>query len=252
MLKKILCFSFSVFVGMTTVKEGFSLTLHVVDWTNLAKNISILDENIKQTKLNSQKYSEMLKQTEVLMKNISKPNRYFFDDIQATINNIKAAKNSISSYKKKLGGIQAFLKKYKNLKDYEQLDPTSPGYKKLVEEHKEFTKTVTMETNNDLLSAISEQQDDFEKEAETLKELQSTIKKAEGNLEAVSHTNQILAHQTNQIMKLRSAYLSKQAADSVKEKEKDDERARQDAELKRMFTIKRVEPYDGETYWGKF
>lgn len=251
LIKRYKSFIFILFL-LVSIKKSYALTWHVIDWGNLAKNAAILEESIRQTKQQIDNYRLHLEQMKLMVKNITKPNRFIWDDIQSSINNINYSIRTLRSYKEKLGGIQEFLDEYMSLKDYEKLNPNNPNYQKLIKKHREFTTTVVQQTNDDLLTVTVQQQAKLEKEAIKLRELQGLVKSAEGNLQAISYTNQLMAQQNNQILQMRTAQLAQQAARAAKQRAEADEKAQRIAEFNRLNDMSEWKAYNGPSAWLDF
>ena len=234
------------------IKSAFCLTFYTVDWKNYWQNYQILQQNIQQTKQEIEQTTLLYKQYEHMAKNAKMPSEHIWDDINATIDNINNATATLDVYKKQLGNLQAFLNKYKMQNDYEKAIVEDPNYIEILEEQNSFREEVKRKTTDDLIKIIDEQKKAINRDAEQIKKLQKAAAQAEGNLEAISYQNQLLAEQAHQLMQLRGAMLAQQAAIAAHLKAQADEKAQKDAATKQLADTSTFKPYTGPSQWLKF
>ena len=94
----------------------------VIDATNLTQNIMTAIESVAQTLNQIEQYKTQLKQYENMLQNTLAPAAYIWDQAVTTMNDLRAAIDTLNFYKSQLGSIDAYLAKFQDV-DYYRNSP---------------------------------------------------------------------------------------------------------------------------------
>ena len=90
----------------------------VIDGSNLSQNIITAVENVAHTLKQIQQYQTQLQQYQNMLQNTTAPARQIWDMATATMNQLRAAIDTLSYYKNSLGSIDAYLAKFNDTTGY--------------------------------------------------------------------------------------------------------------------------------------
>lgn len=101
-------FSFGAFAGIP-----------VIDGANLTQNVLDVIEAVTQTAQQLNQYEMQMDQYQNQLQNTKNLASFEWNDAQSTMTNLQNLTDTLNSYKQKLGTINGYLDKYKQLSDYE-------------------------------------------------------------------------------------------------------------------------------------
>jgi P-type conjugative transfer protein TrbJ len=213
--------------------------LPVIDASNLTQNIMTAIESVAQTLKQIEQYKTQLQQYENMLQNTLAPAAYIWDQAVTTMNQLRAAIDTLNFYKTQLGSIDAYLAKFQDLNYYRN----SPCFQEggctdaqwaALKEQQSLSSEVQKKATDALFRGLDKQQDAMVSDALTLQRLQSNAQGASGQMEALGYANQLASHQANQLLQLRALFIAQQNAIATRQQVIADREAREAAAAEQL------------------
>jgi type IV secretion system protein TrbJ len=206
--------------------------LPVIDASNLTQNLMTAIETVAQTLKQIEQYKTQLQQYENMLQNTLAPAAYSWDQAVTTMNELRAAIDTLNFYKSQLGSIDAYLAKFQDLNYYRN----SPCFREggctdaqwaALKEQQNLGSQAQKKATDALFKGLDKQQDAMVTDALTLQRLQSSAQGARGQMEALGYANQLASHQSNQLLQLRALFIAQQNAIATRQQVIADREAQQ-------------------------
>lgn len=204
----------SIAIAYGTSQRAYA-ALPVIDGANLPQNVVSAVENVAQTLKQIQQYRTQLDQYRNMLQNTAAPAAYIWDQATKTMNNLRAAMDTLQYYKRTLGNINVYLGQFKTPAAY-RLSPCfnskgcSPGDLKSLRDTQELGAESQKRAIDSMLRTVDQQQDALDDDARQLQRLQTSAQGAKGQMEAIAYANQLASQQSNQLLQIRALLLSQQ------------------------------------------
>jgi type IV secretion system protein TrbJ len=191
--------------------------LPVIDASNLTQNLMTAIESVAQTLKQIEQYKTQLQQYENMLQNTLAPAAYIWDRAVTTMNQLRAAIDTLNFYKSQLGSIDAYLAKFQDVNYYRN----SPCFREggctdaqweALKEQQTLGSQAQKKATDALFKGLDKQQDTMVADALTLQRLQSNAQDARGQMEALGYANQLASHQANQLLQIRALLIAQQNA----------------------------------------
>lgn len=211
----------------------------VVDGTNLYQNVMTAMESVAQTLKQIQQYETQLQQYEVQLQNTIGPTAYIWDQAQATMNDLRAATDTLAGYKGQLGSIDAYLAKSKDLGHYQlsncfAAQGCSDAEFAGMAESRRHGSEAQKRANDAMFRGLDRQQESLVTDARKLEQIQSRAQGATGQMQAIGYANQLASQQTNQLLQMRALLVAQQNATGAKLQADADTEAQQEASAQKL------------------
>lgn len=213
--------------------------LPVIDASNLTQNIMTATESVAQTLQQIEQYRTQLQQYENMLQNTVAPVSYIWDQAVTTMNQLRAAIDTLNYYKRQLGSIDAYLAKFQDVDYYRN----SPCFREggcteaqwaVLKEQQNLGSQAQKKATDALFKGLDKQQDAMVADALTLQRLQSSAEGARGQMEALGYANQLASHQANQLLQLRALFIAQQNAIITRQQVIADREAREAAAAEQL------------------
>lgn len=204
----------------------------VIDASNLTQNLMTAIETVAQTLKQIEQYKTQLQQYENMLQNTLAPAAYSWDQAVTTMNELRAAIDTLNFYKSQLGSIDAYLAKFQDVNYYRN----SPCFREggctdaqwaALKEQQNLGSQAQKKATDALFKGLDKQQDAMVTDALTLQRLQSSAQGARGQMEALGYANQLASHQSNQLLQLRALFIAQQNAIATRQQVIADREAQQ-------------------------
>lgn len=198
-----------------------SAGIPVIDGANLTANMTSAYEEVLQTLKQIEEYRTQLQQYENQLQNTLAPAVYLWDQAQATINNLMAAVNTLENLKRKLGSLDSYLAKFKDI-NYYRNSPCfttrgcSPAEMAALASVKQLASESQKLANDALFKGLDQQQANLSTDSLKLQMLQSAAQGATGQMQAIGFANQLASQQANQLLQIRGLLIAQQNAIGTK------------------------------------
>ena len=211
----------------------------VIDASNLTQNIMTAIESVAQTLKQIEQYKTQLQQYENMLQNTLAPAAYIWDQAATTMNELRAAIDTLNFYKSQLGSIDAYLAKFQDLDYYRN----SPCFREggctdaqwaALKEQQNLGSQAQKKATDALFKGLDKQQDAMVADALTLQRLQSNAQGASGQMEALGYANQLASHQANQLLQIRALLIAQQNAVATRQQVIRDREAQQAAATEQL------------------
>jgi P-type conjugative transfer protein TrbJ len=211
----------------------------VIDASNLTQNILTAIESVAQTLKQIEQYKTQLQQYENMLQNTLAPAAYIWDQAVTTMNELRAAIDTLNYYKSQLGSIDAYLSKFQDVNYYRN----SPCFREggctdaqwaALKEQQSLGSQAQKKATDALFRGLDKQQDAIVADALTLQRLQSNAQTAAGQMEALGYANQLASHQANQLLQLRALFIAQQNAIATRQQAIADREAREAAAAEQL------------------
>jgi len=205
-----------------------------VDIAAIAQAILQVMESIQQTTALMDQY-----QTHQL-RNSMLPPRYLWDEADSTINKLIALQGTLAHYQRQLGGLQAYMDLFQTEANYKS-NPCFNGTQscsaadwQAIQKKDQLINESQKSANNDWLKMVKAQQDNLERDAAKLSQLQANAQTATGQMEALSYANQFASQQNHLLMQMHTTLLVQQQALAIQQSRQKDLEERDKAAIKQM------------------
>lgn len=239
-----LAFTFPAHAGIPVI-DGANVALGklavVESVKQTAKQIMEYEQQVEQYARQGLQYQKQLEQYENMVQNTAAPAAYIWDKANATINKLMETQDMLNYYTHQAGSLDAYLKKFQDT-NYYKSSPcfggggcTDEDRAELVR-HEEMVSESQKTANDALFKSIQQQQENLQADARQLESLQQAATTADGQVKAIQYANQLASQQSNQLLQLRTLMLAQQAAEANRAAAELDEKARGEAQAKKLTT----------------
>lgn len=203
-----------------TLNQPAHAGIPVIDAVGLVQHIMNALQSIQQTMQMITSYQTQLMQLENQIKNTLNPGAFLWDQANLTINGLLNQIDTISHFKTQFGSIDSYLGKFKDFDHYKNTPCLRNGCSVVdmeafvadVKADDEVKGEAVKAANDAMIKGLDEQQEQLQRDAERLRELQANAQTAEGQLEAIQHANQLASSQAAQLLQIRGLMMSQQSA----------------------------------------
>jgi P-type conjugative transfer protein TrbJ len=194
---------------------GRASGIPVVDVANLAQNIRIVAQSVAQTAKQIEQYKTQLAQYELELRNATAPKAFIWDRAQTTLGNLQRAMDTLAQYEKELGSLENVIASFHDYDRYRntacvQTGRCSPEEAAQLEQTRRVGLELEKRAGEDLLRGIDQQQQALLSDANQLERLQSQAQGAQGQLEALSASNELASAQIHELLQMRAMLLAQQ------------------------------------------
>ena len=207
----------------------------VFDAVNASQTTVTAIENVAQTLKQIEQYQTQLQQYENMIRNTLAPPAYIWAQAQYTMNRLIHATNTIRYYKQQYGGLDGYLRRFRNVEFYR----SSPCFNKqgkcpdsawrLLQEGQNASTDAQKNANDALLRGLDQHQEQIPLDAAHLQILQQRTETAQGQMEALQYANQLAAHQSNQLLQIRQLLIAQHNVMNAQNQAEVDQKAMQQA-----------------------
>jgi P-type conjugative transfer protein TrbJ len=199
------------------VMPAQAVGLPVIDSSNLTQNIVTAMENVSQSLRQVQQYQTQLQQYENMLRNTAAPPQQIWDSATTTMRDLRSSIDTLSYYKQRLGGIDAYLGKFKDTAGYRanpcfSVTGCTPAQWSAMKEQERLGSEAQKKSTDALFRGIENQQDAMEDDARQLQRLQQAASGAQGQVAAIGYANQLASNQANQLLQIRALLIAQQNA----------------------------------------
>lgn len=197
----------------------------VIDAGNLTQNIMTAMESVAQTAKQVQQYSTQLQQYQTqisqyqnMLQNTAGPVMQIWDQAQSTMNSLRGTIDTLSYYKQQLGSIDAYLGRFQDINYYRNSPCFNGGMcsdamrASMLANQQTYQSESQKRANDALFRGLDMQQDALQRDANTLRSLQSGAQGATGQMQALGYANQLASSQANQLLQIRGLLIAQQNA----------------------------------------
>lgn len=217
-------------IGSIGVTPIVSAGIPVIDGGNLVQNIMSVFQQINQVTKQIEEYQKQLQQYETQIQNTMAPATYIWDQVQDTTENLVNAMDTLQHYKTKLGSLENYLDKYKDVEFYlaspcfTETGCTQSEWEALGNNRVLSSKSLKRTIDN-AIKMVDAQEESLKKDAKTVQKIQVKATSAGGQMEALGYNNQLLSNIAHQLVQLRTMMAAQSQLSSVKALQNQDEEA---------------------------
>ncbi len=186
------------------------------DGAQAANAVAQLNQMAQQLSTLKSQLQQQVAQLENMVMNSIAPATYLWSEADQTVQKIMALQDQLNS-----SNLQSYLDKYKDLNYYKN----NPSNSEIAEIYKTQIEEDRKAQQN-LATAISQQQEKLNEEATRLRNLNTNSGTAQGHLEALQYANQYASLQNDQLMQMRALMMQQAAAENARAQMENDEKAR--------------------------
>lgn len=192
----------------------YAAGIPVLDVSNLGQTTVTALESVQQTLKQVEQYALQLKQFENELKNTLAPTAYIWSQAQKTMNKVQSLQEQLDYYSSMdSGDLEKYLAKFGNVNFYKDSENFGP---QTAATTREAAIEASKNANDGLTKTLAQQHGALSSDARELENLQLSAQTAQGRLEAIQYTNQLLAQQSSQLLQLRSTLLAQAAAQNAR------------------------------------
>lgn len=189
----------------------------VIDGATLTQQTMNTMEAVQQTLKQIEQYRTQLQQYENMLQNTMAPAAYIWDQAQTTIAQLRASVDTLQQYKRQLGNIDEYLKKYQDVSFYKNspcftATGCSAAERAALTANQQAVSTYQKKANDAAFRGLDMQQDAMERDAASLQRLQRQAQSAQGQMQALQAANQLASHTSNQLLEIRGILTAGQNA----------------------------------------
>jgi P-type conjugative transfer protein TrbJ len=241
-------------IFLLTLSGYVNAGIPVIDGSNLTQNIVAAFENTSQTLKQIEQYRTQLQQYDNMLRNSAAPAVRVWAQATRTMNDLRAALDTLDYYKNQLGSLERYFDKFRDLDYYmnspcfDGSDGCSQAEKDKIEETQRLASESERRAVQALLKSLDEQQEAMERDAQQLERLQNAPDGGDGRMKALGYANQLAAGQYNQLLAIRSQLAAQQAVLAAFAQKQMDREAREEAAKKHLRQNNMVS--SPEVGWG--
>jgi P-type conjugative transfer protein TrbJ len=199
-------------------------TIPVIDYTNLTQNVITALHQISAYAQQVQQYQLQLQQYANQVRNTVAPVAQVWQQAQQTMNSVMGTVGMFQNG----SGLQNYLNQFQNVNYWLSASPSAYSY--------QTAGSVAQKQANDaLVKGIVAQQQQIQKDAATLQQLQSQASTADGQMKALMAANQLAALQQEQLLQIRELLLQEQQALAAKMQTNANDDAMRQAATQKFF-----------------
>lgn len=198
-------FAATVAFASSTTSAG----IPVIDGATLTQQTLNTFEAIAQTAKQIEQYRTQLQQYENMLQNTIAPAAYIWDQAQSTMNKLRASVDTLQMYKRQLGNLDEYLKKYQDVSFYKgspcfTAKGCSESERAALVANQQAVSAYQKKANDAAFRGLDMQQDAMERDASNLQRLQRQAQSAQGQMQALQAANQLASHTGNQLLEMRA------------------------------------------------
>ena len=211
----------ALLAGLPLTSTG---TMPVIDYSNLTQNITTALHQVSAYAKQVQQYQLQLEQYANEVKNTVAPAAQLWQDAQQTMNSVMGTVGMFQNS----SALQNYLNQFQNVNYWLSASPSSYTY--------QTAGSVAQKQANDaLVKGIVAQQQQIQKDAATLQQLESQASSADGQMKALVAANQLAALQQEQLLQIRELLLQEQQALAARQQTQANDEAMRQAATQKFF-----------------
>src|SRR6516164_6879298 len=201
-------------------------TMPVIDYSNLAQNLTTALHQVSAYAQQVQQYQLQLQQYANQVRNTVVPGAQVWQQAQQTMNSVMGTVGMFQNG----SALQSYLNQFQNVNYWLSASPNSYTY--------QTAGSVAQKQANDaLVKGIVAQQQQIQKDAVTLQRLQSQASTADGQMKALYAANQLAALQQEQLLQIRALLVQEQQALAARGQTLANDEAMREAATKKFFDV---------------
>ena len=198
----------------------------VIDYSNLVQNTTTALKQVAAHAQQVQQYQLQLQQYANQVRNTVAPVAQVWQAAQSTMNTVMGTVGMFQNG----SALQSYLNQFQNVNYWLSASPNSYTY--------QTAGSVAQKQANDaLVKGIVAQQQQIQKDAATLQQLQSQASTADGQMKALMAANQLAALQQEQLLQIRELLLQEQQALAARNQTLANDEAMREAATAKFFNI---------------
>ena len=202
-------------------------TMPVIDYSNLTQNITTALHQVSAYAQQVQQYRLQLEQYANQLKNTVAPVAQVWQQAQQTMNGVMG---TVNMFQGNGSALQGYLNQFQNVNYWLSAPPGNYTY--------QTAGSIAQKQANDaLVKGIVAQQQQIQKDAATLQQLQSQASTADGQMKALYAANQLAALQQEQLLQIRALLLQEQQALAARNQTLANEEAMREAATEKFFNV---------------
>jgi type IV secretion system protein TrbJ len=199
-------------------------TMPVIDYSNLTQNVTTALHQVMGYAQQVQQYQLQLQQYANQVRNTVAPVAQVWQAAQGTMNSVMGTVGMFQNG----SALQNYLNQFQNVNYWLSAPPGNYTY--------QTAGSVAQKQANDaLVRGIAAQQQQIQKDAATLQQLQSQASTADGQMKALMAANQLAALQQEQLLQIRELLLQEQQALVARNQTLANDDAMREAATKKFF-----------------
>jgi P-type conjugative transfer protein TrbJ len=196
----------------------------VIDYSNLTQNITTALHQVSAYAKQVQQYQLQLEQYANEVKNTVAPAGQLWQDAQQTMNSVMGTVGMFQNG----SALQNYLNQFQNVNYWLSASPSSYTYQTA-------GSVAQKQANDSLVKGIVAQQQQIQKDAATLQQLESQASSADGQMKALVAANQLAALQQEQLLQIRELLLQEQQALAARQQTLANDEAMRQAATQKFF-----------------
>jgi type IV secretion system protein TrbJ len=201
-------------------------TMPVIDYSNLTQNITTALHQVSAYAQQVQQYQLQLQQYANQVRNTVAPAAQVWQQAQQTMNSVMGTVGVFQNG----SALQGYLNQFQNVNYWLSAPPGNYTY--------QTAGSIAQKQANDaLVKGIVAQQQQIQKDAATLQQLQSQASTADGQMKALMAANQLAALQQEQLLQIRALLVQEQQALAARGQTLANDEAMREAATKKFFDV---------------
>jgi type IV secretion system protein TrbJ len=199
-------------------------TMPVIDYSNLTQNITTALHQVSAYAQQVQQYQLQLQQYANQVRNTVAPAAQVWQQAQQTMNSVMGTVGVFQNG----SALQGYLNQFQNVNYWLSAPPGNYTY--------QTAGSIAQKQANDaLVKGIVAQQQQIQKDAATLQQLQSQASTADGQMKALMAANQLAALQQEQLLQIRALLVQEQQALAARGQTLANDEAMREAATKKFY-----------------
>jgi len=199
-------------------------TMPVIDYSNLTQNITTALHQVSAYAQQVQQYQLQLQQYANQVRNTVAPAAQVWQQAQQTMNSVMGTVGVFQNG----SALQGYLNQFQNVNYWLSDAPRNYTY--------QTAGSIAQKQANDaLVKGIVAQQQQIQKDAATLQQLQSQASTADGQMKALMAANQLAALQQEQLLQIRALLVQEQQALAARGQTLANDEAMREAATKKFY-----------------
>jgi type IV secretion system protein TrbJ len=204
-------------------------TMPVIDYSNLTQNITTALHQVSAYAQQVQQYQLQLQQYANQVRNTAAPVAQVWQAAQQTMNGVMGTAGMFQNG----SALQSYLNQFQNVNYWLSAPPGNYTY--------QTAGSVAQKQANDaLVKGIVAQQQQIQKDAATLEQLQSQASTADGQMKALMAANQLAALQQEQLLQIRALLVREQQALAARGQTLANDEAMREAATQKFFNVPQI------------
>jgi P-type conjugative transfer protein TrbJ len=199
-------------------------TMPVIDYSNLTQNITTALHQVSAYAQQVQQYQLQLQQYANQVRNTVAPAAQVWQQAQQTMNSVMGTVGVFQNG----SALQGYLNQFQNVNYWLSAPPGNYTY--------QTAGSIAQKQANDaLVKGIVAQQQQIQKDAATLQQLQSQASTSDGQMKALMAANQLAALQQEQLLQIRALLVQEQQALAARGQTLANDEAMREAATKKFY-----------------